>query len=462
MNINSVAAQNSETGYGRMGRNILDALAVRGVKVDPCTSPMELPVTLPKIRGAPEDTVLPLRSDGPVHANGLWMGAPSHIRGFWQGQQVHCLTMWEATGVPPGFRENVHEIDTIIVPSQQNVELFQHWHDNVKKVPLGVNPEQWHYRPRPEIGREFKFLTTGQGPRKGIDIAANAFSRVFSGFRPSADRPIPTLTVKSRHKQEDVRGERITVQTGTVPAADEIEIYGQAHVFLGLARGEGWGLMPFQAMAQGCPTILSDAHGHHEFSHLASRAISCGLSKAEPFIFGDADQWWEPDFDETCEAIWDMYLHYEDYLGAAKHTSEVIADEYTWDDTARKLIEAMGGEDSLNQPDITERVWFEPTVQTFLIIANKGCKYEVNGTVYVFEKGEEYHEFGDLKRMMFENDDLDPLCLQDVHESGLTDDQLTRVERYKAQHSRCYACGQKYNSDTSLDFDDDDVQVLIP
>jgi hypothetical protein len=438
--LNTVGASNHQTGYGRMAMCIYDALADLGVELHPGTE----------------------SADDPAHANGLWMGAPSHIRGFWEGQMVHCLTMWEATGVPPGFRENVHDIDTIIVPSQQNVELFTHWHGNVRKVPLGIDPTDWHYRERPPVESEFRFLTTGHGSRKGIDLTVRAFNVVFGGFQPSATKPIPTLLVKSRHRQDDVFGERVTLNTGTVPAKDEIEVYAKAHCYVGMARGEGWGLMPFQAMAQGCPTILSDAHGHAEFSHLASAQIGCGLSKAEPFIFGDADMWWEPDFDELCEAMWDMYLNYDEYLPKAKHSAQVIADEYTWSDTARKLIEAMGGETALTLPDLTERKWHVPEVQLFPIITNRDCRFEVNGTVYNFKKGELYHEFGDLKRMAFELDYLDPTCLEDPNECGLTVDQLSRLDRYKAQHSRCYACGQRLNSDDSLDFDDDDVQVLVP
>ena len=62
---------------------------------------------------------------------------------------------------------------------------------------------------------------------------------------------------------------------------------------------------------------------------------------------------------------------------------------------------------------------------------------------------------------LLDNDVLDPVCIQDVNEPGLLPDQLTEVERYKARNSRCYACGQKYNSDMTLDFDDEDVGDLI-
>lgn len=434
MRLNVIGSRNPETGYGRMGKEYFAALEHNGVHLAECSSPGD--------------------EDKPVYANALWMGAPSHVAGWWKGQRTHVLTMWEATGVPPGFRENVHEIDTIVVPSEQNRELFSHWHDNVRKVPLGINPRDWHYQPRPEVGAEFWFMTAGQGERKGIDIAAKAFTTVFGNFKPTAVHPAPVLIVKDRHRMK-VRGEGIREITGTVDAATEIALYAQAHCFLGLARGEGWGMMPFQAMAQGCPTILADAHGYAEFSHLASAKVSCAMSKAEPFIFGDADQWWEPDLEETCEAMWDIYCNYSEYLVGAQMSAEIIGREYTWGHSARKLIDAIGGKDALELPDITEREWHVPTIQQFHVVADKDCSYEVNGVVHSFTKGEDYWVFGDLKRMMFENGNLDPRCLTDPHESGLTPEQLSDLDRYRSEKARCYACGQRLNTDTSLDFDDE-------
>ena len=442
MKLNSVASTNQETGYGRMGRYLLEGLQGLGVEINASSSPGD--------------------EDKPVHANALWMGAPSHVAGWWKGQRTNVLTMWEATGVPPGFRENVHEIDTIIVPSEQNRELFSHWHKNVKKVPLGVDPERWHYTERPEVGAEFVFMTAGQGLRKGIDIAVKAFNTVFGEFAPTAQHPRPVLVVKDRYRMKEVRGDNIREISGTVSPEVEVALYATAHCFLGLARGEGFGLMPFQAMAQGTPTILADAHGYHEFAHLASQTVSCGMSKAEPFIFGDADQWWEPSLEETCEAMWEMYLNYDSYLPKAERTAAEIGKSWTWRDSASQLIDAMGGREVLELPDITERTWHKPTIQQFWVVADKDCSYEVNGTVHSFVKGEDYHVFGDLKRMMFENKNLDPVCLQDIHESGLTPEQLSEVDRYRSEKARCAACGQRLNTDTTLDFDDDDALSLSP
>ncbi len=48
--------------------------------------------------------------------------------------------MWETRKLPEPFRESLHELDRMIIPSEQNVELFSQYHPNVKSMPLGVDP----------------------------------------------------------------------------------------------------------------------------------------------------------------------------------------------------------------------------------------------------------------------------------------------------------------------------------
>lgn len=86
----------------------------------------------------------------PAPTNALcFVAVPSHLKGYWNGQHKSILTMWEAMHLPPPFRENLHEFDTVMVPSWHNVELFSKYHDNVHFMPLGVDPVRWHYQPPP-------------------------------------------------------------------------------------------------------------------------------------------------------------------------------------------------------------------------------------------------------------------------------------------------------------------------
>ena len=449
MNLNLGYMKSDKTGYGRMSHQLVSALERQGVICDPVSSGYSPP-------GREEVSI---DEDAPVHANALWLGAPAHVRGWWEGQHPHIMTMWEGMLLPPAFRESMHEFETVIVPSEQNVELFSHHHPNVKKVGLGVDPTVWHYTPRPEVGSEFRFFASGDGTRKGVDVVKKAFEQVFGGWIATHDKPIPTLTIKGRGLRTAHQGVRVSHIGATLPAEDEAALYATGHCYVGLSRGEGWGLMPFQAIAQGMPTILSNAHGHAEFSHLASVRVGTHLVKADPFIFGDAGEWWEPNFDEVCEAMWDVYCNYEDYLETAKFCAAVLADDYSWDKQAIKLIHALGGPQVLDLPDVEERKWYLPTTKLYHITVIADCAYEVNGVKYVFEPGKDYYEFADLKRMMFENGHLSNECLEDTHDSGLLPQQLDDIAHYRAQASRCPTCHQKFNSDPTYD-DLDDEEAL--
>ena len=380
MNLNLGYMKSDTTGYGRMSHQLADAIARQGVTCDPVSTGYT----------PPGKDAVNVDEGAPVHANAMWIGMPSHVRGWWEGQRSHVFTMWEAMVLPPAFHENMHEFDTIIVPSQQNVELFSRHHHNVKKVGLGVDPRYWHYVPRQEPGTEFRFMTAGQGNRKGIDVVKRAFDTVFGTWQPGTKGPIPTLTIKNRAQNRDNRGPRTSEVSTTLDAAGEAALYETAHCFVGMSRGEGWGLMPFQAMAQGCPTILADAHGYAEFSHLASAKVSTSLVKADAFIFGDAGEWWEPNHEELCEAMWDIYCNYEDYLAPAQFSAAVIADDYSWDKQATRVIHAIGGPQVLDLPDITEREWHVPSTSLFHIVPNRDCEYEVNGVHRAFKQGKDY------------------------------------------------------------------------
>ena len=63
--------------------------------------------------------------------------------------------------------------------------------------------------------------------------------------------------------------------------------------------------------------------------------------------------------------------------------------------------------------------------------------------------------------MMFENGNLDPVCFSDPHESGLLPGQIDNLDKYLASNERCKMCGQRFNSDPTIDELDDDEDVLV-
>jgi hypothetical protein len=423
-------------GYGRLGTKLAAALTEAGITVyDDMGEPPDW------YQGNPERALnLAERTTAPSPTNvACWVSTPSHARWWYEGQHTTMFTMWETMRLPEAFREHLHEFETVIVPSKQNLELFSRYHPNVRYVPLGMSPNEWAYRERTPPDRYFRFLIGGSGLRKGTDIAFEAFRTVF----PQAHRmhPQPTLVMKNP-RNEPYYGDCVEIISGKLPAEAEQDLYGSAHCYLQPSRGEGFGLQPLQAIAQGCPTILTNAHGHEAFAHLGV-PIGWTPEKAGYFIFGDAGDWWLPNFEELCEAMHDMYHNYSQHQAVALEASKRAHREFTWARTVEKLRGVWG--DLLTTPYRGDGSHHRLEAKLYPLMVNQPHKCEIGPETFILKPGVMYYEHADVKRILFEAGLLDPACLSD-EDNGLTEAQMARLGYYRAAHEYCPTCSQRLNT----------------
>lgn len=416
-------------GYGRMGVQLAAALRADGVDVYE--------------RHGEDAGEFPDRDQVAKTTNTVaWCSYPTHARGWYEGQHKVMLTMWETDRLPESFRENLGQFEKVIVPSEQNVELFSLYHDNVSKMLLGVDPVRWHYTPRRPPGQFFNFLIGGSGPRKGCDLAFSAFRDAFPAGS-WGDGPIPRLIMKSP-KAQDYYADRVEQVNGRIPNADEEALYADAHCYLQPSRGEGFGLQPLQALAMGIPTILTAEHGHASFAHLGY-ALASKLVPAGYFMLagqGGAGNWWEPDRDELIGWMRYVYNHYDKAVDDMKVSAERVARDFTWANTAKAFCAVVG--DEMSKPYTGSGEWEMPVIDHFLLITNRDYAAEIAGHHYQWTKGERYYEPADVKRILFESGVVDPACLGD--DPGFT---AGEVEKYSGIHSWCRECGQKLGSGES-------------
>lgn len=435
-------------GYGRLGTEVAKQLVKQNVEVFDHLGGTEH-------ADAPNLNLMKLgrsehlnRGTHSGRANVIcWLTVPPHGAGWWKGQKSVIFTMWEAMRLPESFRDALDNYDTIIVPSMDNVELFSKYHDNVKYVPLGVDPEVWHYQPRQEPGRFFNFLIGGSGARKGTDLAVKAFTKLWGKDGSWGSGPVPILQMKNPKAEDYYRGDgRIQMISGGITAEEEVGLYAGAHCYLQPSRGEGFGLQPLQAIAQGCPTILTDGHGHRAFSHLG-RGIDWTPSPSSYFIYGDAGDWWEPNFDDLCQQMEWVYNNYAAATSDAKWASGEALAEFTWERTANGLLDAIG-RDRLTPYDGPDE-WREPDVKLYPIVTTTKGVWDIGCIKYHFEPGTEYWCFADVKRVLFEAGLLDPCCLHDddPKNCGLDPRQVEAIGGYQAQHGACPTCGRALNGE---------------
>lgn len=432
--LNLLYVHGPEIGYGRYGSHLSAELERKGVAI---YDDLSHPDADPHRR----------RNWADGHRAGVsqvacWISTPSHAQGWYKGQVPIISTMWEATRLPASFTESLHEFETVIVPSQQNVELFSKFHDNVRFLPLGVDPDVWHYTPRPQPELFFDFLIGGSGLRKGTMLAYDAFVKVFGDEHwEHGNGPIPRLIMKSPRAEEPVDHPRVKMIGGRLSAQDEVDLYASAHCYLQPSRGEGFGLQPLQAIAQGLPTILTDAHGHDAFAHLGY-GLSSTLTDAAYFVYGDAGEWWEPDFAELCERMEWVYENWGEACAFAEQSAKTVAAEFTWERCAEGFLDIVG-RDRLVPFVPTE--WYKPTLKLYRVITTTDRLVDVGGSMRFYRRGDLYWEPADVKRILFDAGWLAPECVQG-DDTGLHPDQLGEVEAYSAAHSYCPTCTQRLNT----------------
>lgn len=416
-------------GYGRLGIKL--AAAVRALGVDIYE------------RQGVEGDQHPERDSREKKTHALCtISYPSHLRGWWDGQHKTAFTMFESTRLPEAFTETLHEYDLVLVPSVQNVELFSRFHPNVQLCMLGVDPAEWSYMPRSAPGVYFDFLVGGSGPRKGIDLAVDAFLKGFGGREGIiTDGPIPRLTVKAPKAQDIPVHDRIVQLNGFLSPEAERNLYARSHCYVQPSRGEGFGLQPLQAIAQGLPTVLTNAHGHEPFADLGW-GVAADMVKVPYgyFSIGEAGEWWEPRLDDLVDRMRYVYDNYDAACGVAATSAVTVAARFTWAHTAERFVGCLG--DVLTVPYGGSGGWETTTARMFPVRVLRRHVAEMQDGMRIWEPGVDYCETADVQRILMDSGVLDPAVLVGNEPGMVTAD----VERYSARHAYCPTCQQRLNS----------------
>jgi hypothetical protein len=174
--------------------------------------------------------------------------------------------------------------------------------------------------------------------------------------------------------------------------------------------------------------------------------ISAARSKAAYFVYGDAGEWWEPDFDELCEAMRFVYDSYALAVDVAEIQAAKVAEQFTWARTAEGFLDAVG-RDAMTVPYSGDGTWIEPVLRRYKVVTTREVLCTIAGHTYRFERGKEYLETSDVKRILLESGSLSPECV-DINgdDHGLAPEQLENWEEYSAKQSYCQSCGQKLNT----------------
>ena len=302
----------------------------------------------------------------------VFMNTPNVARGFLSGQHRVCFTMWETDQLPEDFKRWLHLYDQILVPCEHNRELFSQHHSDVRVVPLGVDNKFWSGYTAPD--KPFRFLAGGSlWFRKGLDVVVQAFQKL--------DLPDTELHLKVAPHARDtpnVKHPRIVMHRGWMDQDTQREWFKQGHVFIAASRGEGFGLMPLQAISLGIPTIVSDTTGQEQFAHLATGVVSTTRSPAKT-----VGNWDEPSLDELCEQMLSHYQNWEQHHAQASANAK-LSSAWSWRKATKTLLESVPVGTLLDEPK------WEPAIVTVPIRVKRKMSCDIGRNHYDFLAGVEY------------------------------------------------------------------------
>lgn len=190
---------------------------------------------------------------------------PPHWYKFHEGQYRIGYTPWESTELPNGWLKAMNDCDEVWATSEWVANVYEN--AGVKK-PIHVYKHGLEkvWQPKKRVrGDVVKFLHMGEPAlRKGGQMTIDAFRAEFG------DRTDVHLTIKAYHQHflrvwdngkittPDKAYNNVTVITESMHPSELLQLYYDHDVLLYPSYGEGFGLIPLQALGTGMPVICTD------------------------------------------------------------------------------------------------------------------------------------------------------------------------------------------------------------
>ena len=255
----------------------------------------------------------------------------------WSNQFSYHIgyTPWESTQLMPGWLEHMNLADETWTTS----EIIKRWYTaagvkNVKVYPHGIDP-QWTPKNR-TVYEKMRFLHMGEpAPRKGGQMAVDAFRAAF-GDNPDVELTVKAHRLNNTRRYQDGRiigaiddYSNVRLVTQELPEDHLISFVKQHHCMVYPSYGEGFGLIPFQAIATGMPTICTAKWADYK-SYLGPLGLESKLIDS-PWPGTHPGKMLEPDFDDLVEKYRYAYEHFEALSSYFYTQAPKLHAEYNWE-----------------------------------------------------------------------------------------------------------------------------------
>lgn len=260
---------------------------------------------------------------------------------------------WEETGFPLDWIDDFNaKLDGITVTSRFVKKVLI---DNGLTIPCEIigngtdHITQIKVEPYGgEIGTGFRFLHVSSCfPRKGVDVLLTSYAKAFT---KNDDVTLILKTFPNPHNNinnevQEIRNlypncAPIIIINEDLPQGKILDLYQKSHALVAPSRGEGFGLPMAEAMQLGLPVITTGFGGQTDFCHPDNCwLIDFKFSQTESHL-GLADSVWaEPKVDSLVQILRNFIIADEEQIRIkTKIAKELLASNFKWSDSAKKLI----------------------------------------------------------------------------------------------------------------------------
>lgn len=256
-------------------------------------------------------------------------------------------TMFEAQPIPDGWVDNVNQSGLFWAPSTWVLDLYRNHGCTIPAFVTGyaVDTRAYSYIDRRGRDQKFRVLVWADTlvSRKNALLAARAFQK--------ANLPDAEMQIKININGMSGAGafyaadgsvdDRISIISANWPREEIVRWLHSGDCLLYPSGGEGYGLMPLEAMATGLPVICSYNTGMTEYltSDRALLIPSCGKTKSINLSSRFKGDYMieKPDFDTMVDHLRWLYHHREKGFDLGD-TAAAYTRTWTWEDVARKAL----------------------------------------------------------------------------------------------------------------------------
>lgn len=246
------------------------------------------------------------------------------------------FSYWETSRLPELWVQRMNTMNEIWTTSRWAKDVFANSGVSVPiyDFKLGVDAQLFHPVLRNRYKYQFTFLSIGSpSTRKNSQLVVDAFTKLFGKderfklIYKSIGSPDARVYNTSKQPSPVHNYPNIEVIEDDVSMEELSKIYDRSDCLVYPTSGEGWGMIPFQAIAKGIPTICTNATACTEYAHLSVPLdFKWGTHKMSG-IYEGCGEWAEPNFDDLCDKMLYVVNNYDEvanttYLNATEHFPE--------------------------------------------------------------------------------------------------------------------------------------------